>query len=302
MPLLYALDGRCVLTGCASCLLPSQCLESAYINSRPFRVRQRVPGCGAQHRLVLWGAKAHRWFRAFSQLLTQGAHISQPHTLCSVAHGRLQAPPAAAAQVNAGAVHAYVQMPEGRTAYLSELRSGAEVLVADAAGRTSTAIVGRVKVESRPLVSVLGRRACGSLCARGRQTHARAGGRLGCMPQLLLAMLVPPFKALRYTGRDGLSGRAHVHAQLPQVLVEAEAPNGDVVSTLMQNAETVRLVGPSTAEPRDSASAPGHTDGRSAAWRAVSVSELVPGDDVHLLQQEGARHTGISIQESIVEK
>lgn len=49
-------------------------------------------------------------------------------------------------------VHAYVQAAAGRTAYLSELASGCEVLVADATGAQMTAIVGRVKIESRPLV------------------------------------------------------------------------------------------------------------------------------------------------------
>jgi 3-dehydroquinate synthase class II len=56
-------------------------------------------------------------------------------------------------RVNAGAVHAYVQAPGGKTAYLSELKSGAEVLVADAAGRAKTAVVGRCKIETRPMVS-----------------------------------------------------------------------------------------------------------------------------------------------------
>lgn len=50
-------------------------------------------------------------------------------------------------------MHSYVRMPGGRTAYLSELKSGAEVTVCDAAGRESTALVGRVKIEARPLVS-----------------------------------------------------------------------------------------------------------------------------------------------------
>jgi 3-dehydroquinate synthase class II len=58
-------------------------------------------------------------------------------------------------RVNAGAVHAYVQAPGGKTAYLSELSSGSEVLVADAAGRTRTAVVGRCKVEVRPMVRLL---------------------------------------------------------------------------------------------------------------------------------------------------
>eukprot|EP00198_Chlamydomonas_reinhardtii_P011609 XP_001700946.1 predicted protein [Chlamydomonas reinhardtii] len=55
-------------------------------------------------------------------------------------------------RVNAGPVHAYVSAPGGRTRYLSELASGAEVSVADPDGRTRTALVGRVKIERRPLV------------------------------------------------------------------------------------------------------------------------------------------------------
>ena len=51
-------------------------------------------------------------------------------------------------------MHSYVLAPSGRTAYLSELRSGSEVVVVDAAtGRRRTALVGRVKIETRPLVS-----------------------------------------------------------------------------------------------------------------------------------------------------
>eukprot|EP00878_Enallax_costatus_P047537 GHUV01058382.1.p1 GENE.GHUV01058382.1~~GHUV01058382.1.p1 ORF type:complete len:102 (-),score=24.42 GHUV01058382.1:127-432(-) len=55
-------------------------------------------------------------------------------------------------RVNAGAVHAYIQAPNNKTAYLSELKSGSEVLVVDAAGRARTAVVGRCKVETRPMV------------------------------------------------------------------------------------------------------------------------------------------------------
>ena len=49
-------------------------------------------------------------------------------------------------------VHAYLAAPGGRTAYLSELQSGAEVLVVDPQGCQRTAVVGRIKVERRPLV------------------------------------------------------------------------------------------------------------------------------------------------------
>ncbi len=57
-------------------------------------------------------------------------------------------------RVNAGAVHAYVRMPGGETRYLSELESGDEVLVAATDGTTRSAVVGRVKIERRPMFRV----------------------------------------------------------------------------------------------------------------------------------------------------
>ena len=57
-------------------------------------------------------------------------------------------------RVNAGAVHAYVRNPEGGTNYLAELSSGDEVQVVDTAGHTREAIVGRVKIEKRPMFRV----------------------------------------------------------------------------------------------------------------------------------------------------
>ncbi|XP_062216673.1 uncharacterized protein LOC133916830 isoform X1 [Phragmites australis] len=57
-------------------------------------------------------------------------------------------------RVNAGPVHAYVTVPGGKTSYLSELRSGKEVVVVNQNGLWRTAIVGRVKIESRPLILV----------------------------------------------------------------------------------------------------------------------------------------------------
>ncbi|GKT08784.1 3-dehydroquinate synthase II [Desulforhabdus sp. TSK] len=55
-------------------------------------------------------------------------------------------------RVNAGAVHAYVKVPEDRTRYLSELASGDPVLVVRADGATQVATVGRLKIERRPLL------------------------------------------------------------------------------------------------------------------------------------------------------
>jgi 3-dehydroquinate synthase II len=57
-------------------------------------------------------------------------------------------------RVNAGAVHAYVRSPDGGTKYLSELGSGDEVQVVDTAGNTREALVGRAKIERRPMFRV----------------------------------------------------------------------------------------------------------------------------------------------------
>jgi 3-dehydroquinate synthase II len=57
-------------------------------------------------------------------------------------------------RVNAGAVHAYARTPDGGTTYLSELQSGDEVQVVDTEGNTREAVVGRVKIEKRPMFRV----------------------------------------------------------------------------------------------------------------------------------------------------
>ncbi len=57
-------------------------------------------------------------------------------------------------RVNAGAVHAYTKVPGGRTRYLSELASGDSIQIVDYQGNTSTGIVGRLKIEKRPLMLI----------------------------------------------------------------------------------------------------------------------------------------------------
>lgn len=57
-------------------------------------------------------------------------------------------------RVNAGPVHAYIRVTPEKTRYLGELAAGDEVLVVDYQGRTRPAVVGRVKVERRPLMLV----------------------------------------------------------------------------------------------------------------------------------------------------
>lgn len=126
-------------------------------------------------------------------------------------------------RVNAGPVHSYVAVPGGKTCYLSELKAGKEVLVVDQNGQQRTAIVGRVKIETRPLV-----------------------------------------------------------------LVEAKGTDQSSYSILLQNAETVGFVSPYG----------GHATERTA----VPVTSVKVGDEVLFRVQGGARHTGIEIQEFIVEK
>jgi 3-dehydroquinate synthase II len=57
-------------------------------------------------------------------------------------------------RVNAGPVHAYTRVPGGKTKYLSDLRAGDEVLAVDRDGASRTLIVGRLKIEKRPLILV----------------------------------------------------------------------------------------------------------------------------------------------------
>jgi 3-dehydroquinate synthase II len=57
-------------------------------------------------------------------------------------------------RVNAGPVHSYVRFANGETKYLSEVQSGDQVLIVNSKGASYPAVVGRAKVERRPLVLV----------------------------------------------------------------------------------------------------------------------------------------------------
>jgi len=119
-------------------------------------------------------------------------------------------------RVNAGPVHAYIRLTHGQTKYLSEVRSGDQVLVVNFEGRSYPAVVGRAKVEKRPLV-----------------------------------------------------------------LVEAEE-KGQVISVILQNAETIRLTEPS--------------------GRAVSLVDLKEGNEVLVYREGSGRHFGVPIEETILER
>ncbi len=60
--------------------------------------------------------------------------------------------PARPFRVNAGSLHAYVLSSQGKTRYLSELRSPDFVSLVDSRGNTRDVSVGRVKIERRPMV------------------------------------------------------------------------------------------------------------------------------------------------------
>jgi 3-dehydroquinate synthase II len=119
-------------------------------------------------------------------------------------------------RVNAGAVHAYVMVPGGKTRYLSELKSGDEVVGTNARGKTVRLVVGRIKIEQRPLL-----------------------------------------------------------------LLEATGPHGPV-SSIVQNAETIRLV---------------RVDGEP-----ISVVKIRPGDNILGYVEDVGRHFGHRIKETITEK
>ncbi|MFH0748346.1 MAG: 3-dehydroquinate synthase II [Candidatus Bathyarchaeota archaeon] len=57
-------------------------------------------------------------------------------------------------RVNAGPVSLYILAPDNKTHYLSELRAGDETLIVDREGRLRKAIIGRIKIERRPLMLI----------------------------------------------------------------------------------------------------------------------------------------------------
>ena len=55
-------------------------------------------------------------------------------------------------RVNAGPVHAYARVSETKTKYLSELKAGDEAIAVNWEGKCQKVVVGRTKVEKRPLI------------------------------------------------------------------------------------------------------------------------------------------------------
>eukprot|EP00892_Ulva_mutabilis_P012579 jgi/Ulvmu1/9694/UM055_0032.1 len=134
-------------------------------------------------------------------------------------------------RVNAGPVHAYVQASAERTAYLAELQAGASVLVVDQEGRQRQEVVGRCKVESRPLV-----------------------------------------------------------------MVSAATADSLEHSVILQNAETVKLVGPAASSEATAEGA-----NQKQPWRTIPVTDMHAGDTVLVQRSDAGRHMGMSVQEKLSE-
>jgi 3-dehydroquinate synthase II len=82
-------------------------------------------------------------------------------------------------------------------------------------------------------------------------------------------------------GEAAWVGRVKVERR-PLVLVRAVAPSGNEHSVVLQNAETIRLVGPGGA--------------------ATSVARIAAGDLVLLMEERAGRHFGVAVEETIREK
>ncbi|HEX7523693.1 MAG TPA: 3-dehydroquinate synthase II, partial [Candidatus Deferrimicrobium sp.] len=82
-------------------------------------------------------------------------------------------------------------------------------------------------------------------------------------------------------GEAAWVGRAKVERR-PLVLVRAVSPPGNEHSIVLQNAETIRLVGPGGATP--------------------SIARIAAGDEVLLMEERAGRHFGVAVEETIREK
>ena len=79
------------------------------------------------------------------------------------------------------------------------------------------------------------------------------------------------------------------------MLAAATAEDVEVWSRMLQNTETVRLVGPGAP----GASAADHS---RQGWQVTSMSQLAGASRVCVLWQEPARHTIVAIEKQILER
>lgn len=95
----------------------------------------------------------------------QGMLVGNSSAFTFLVHAETESNPYVAARpfrINAGAVHAYAALPGDKTCYLEELAAGREVMVVGADGSTSLAVVGRVKVEVRPMLLIAAKTKAGA--------------------------------------------------------------------------------------------------------------------------------------------
>ena len=69
-------------------------------------------------------------------------------------------------RVNAGSPHSYIMMADGSTMYLAELSAGDAALAVGASGLTREVILGRVKIEKRPMMKIS--------CKKRTESHQNA--------------------------------------------------------------------------------------------------------------------------------
>ena len=87
----------------------------------------------------------------------EGALVGNSSAGMFLVHAETESNPYVAARpfrVNAGAVHMYVRLPNGRTKYLSEIESGDEIMIYNYKGEGRVAYVCRAKVERRPMLLI----------------------------------------------------------------------------------------------------------------------------------------------------
>jgi 3-dehydroquinate synthase II len=87
----------------------------------------------------------------------QGMLVGNSSSFLFLVNAETESNPYVAARpfrINAGAVHAYAQLPDDRTCYLEELGAGSETLIVGHDGNTRVAVVGRAKVEVRPMLLI----------------------------------------------------------------------------------------------------------------------------------------------------
>ncbi|MGE4292613.1 MAG: 3-dehydroquinate synthase II family protein [Desulfovibrio sp.] len=143
-------------------VLPEAAAELKTIVAELKLSQGRMPLCKATVTSIESAGLGHRVCVDTISMLRrgQGMLVGNSSAFTFLVHAETESNPYVAARpfrVNAGAVHAYAQMPGDRTAYLEELAAGRDVLIVDAQGNTSLATVGRVKIEVRPMLLIKAR-------------------------------------------------------------------------------------------------------------------------------------------------